>query len=99
MQLVRERLDHADTKMEQAYMRRKGLSAQDLRASLKPADLVLLKQTIPGKMQQKCTGPYTFFRFLGKKRGGAELLDSAGRVSEVAVANLLPYHAPVPTEV
>ena len=70
----------------------------DLRASLKPADLVLLKQTVPGKMQPKCTGPYTFLRFVGRKKGGAELLDGTGRVSVVAVANLLPYHAPVPTE-
>ncbi len=83
--------------MARNYRRRKDVSAVDLRRTLKPGDLVLMKQKIPGKLQARCTGPYTFLKFAGPTSTGAELLDTRGLVQVSAIANLLPYHAEYPT--
>jgi hypothetical protein len=47
------------------YLRRSDLSKDDLRYHLEPGDAVLVKQRIPGKLQAKAEGPYTFLRYLG----------------------------------
>jgi hypothetical protein len=52
---------------------------------------VLVKQRIPGKLQAKAEGPYSFLRYLGQNNLGAEVMDAEGCTRTVAVANMLPY--------
>jgi hypothetical protein len=60
------------------YLRRTDLSQQDLRFHLEAGDAVLVKQRIPGKLQAKAEGPYTFLKYLGQNNLGAEVMDAAG---------------------
>ena len=52
---------------------------------------MLVKQRIPGKLQAKAEGPYSFLRYLGQNNLGAEVMDAQGGTRQVAVANMLPY--------
>ena len=94
---MRQKLKEKDVKMVYHHQRRKDLAALDLRHSLVAGDRVLMKQKLPGKLVAKCTGPYTFIKFVGPTRSGAELLDIKGALQVCAVANLLPFHAEYPT--
>ena len=58
------------------YLRRSDLSEEYLRYHLEPGDLVLVKQCIPGKLQAKAEGPYSFLRYLGQNNLGAEVMDA-----------------------
>ena len=50
-----------------------------------------MKQRVPGKLRARAEGPYTFRKYIGEHHLGAEVVDSQGRVREVAIANALPY--------
>lgn len=77
--------------MVQEYLRRNDLSKEDLRYSLEPGDAIWVKQRIPGKLQAKAEGPYTFLKYVGDNHLGAEVTDVQGSTCQVAVANMLPY--------
>lgn len=57
--------------MVQEYLRRNDLSKEDLRYSLEPGDAIWVKQRIPGKLQAKAEGPYTFLKYVGDNHLGA----------------------------
>jgi hypothetical protein len=60
--------------MVQEYLRRSDLAREDLRYALTPGDKVWVKQRIPGKLQAKAEGPYTFLKYLGDKNLGSEVM-------------------------
>ena len=84
--------------MVREYLGRADLAAQDLRFAFHPGDRVILRQKIPGKLQKKAMGPYSFLRYTGHNQLGAEILDHQGRCQRVALANLLPYQGQEPRD-
>jgi hypothetical protein len=81
------------------YLRRSDLSQEDLRYHLEPGDAVLVKQRIPGKLQARAEGPYTFLRYLGQNNLGAEVMDPGGSTRTVAIANVRPYRGAHPANI
>jgi hypothetical protein len=73
--LVRRRLTARDQAMVQEYLRRTDLAQEDLRYHLEPGDAVWVKQRLPGKLQAKAEGPYTFLRYVGHNHLGGEVMD------------------------
>jgi hypothetical protein len=69
-------LGERDRQMVAEYLRRSDLSQDDLRYHLEPGDPVLVKQRIPGKLQAKAEGPYSFLKYLGQNNLGAEVMDA-----------------------
>jgi hypothetical protein len=76
--------------MVREYLRRGDLSREDLRYHLEPGDVVWVRQRVPGKLQARAEGPYTFLRYVGDNHLGGEVMDDAGQLRVVAIANMLP---------
>lgn len=82
--------------MVSEYLRWTDLAPEDLRYVLEPGDAVWVKQRTPGKLQARAEGPYTFLRYAGDNHLGAEVMDAAGQLRIVAIANVLPHRGAAP---